>query len=335
MIHAHPSTAADVVAIRNLITVEYGMPVVGIEPVVLGLNRTFEVRTVTGTHFFRLCRNSGRTLAEIQAEATLTHGVREDARLGVARAMPTTGGAYVVECRWPADGTRHGLLFQRARGREASTSDADLRLIGNALARLHAQGQLEGLAPRRLVGAPPPDHEWLRRLGQLAGASTQGIERIGTQLTHLRRSMVAGGPRGFCHGDFLCGNLRIADGRVTLFDFDDCGVGPQWYDLATMGWWIETSLAPRRCAAAWSALVHAYFNEVDPGPVFADSITLLVTENEVRSTRFLVDHCDLAPELWARVAHSLDSVTERACNGQLHILSEGRARREPCGQGRR
>jgi Ser/Thr protein kinase RdoA (MazF antagonist) len=330
MIHAHPSTAADVVAIRNLITAEYGLPVVGIEPVVLGLNRTFKVRTVTETYFFRLCRRSGRTLADIEAEAAVTIGLREDAPLRVARAVPTIHGTYVVDVGGLGDGTRRGLLFEQAQGREATTSAADLLQIGNTLARLHAQCQLEGLAPRRRVGAPPRDHEWLRRLGEFAGAPTPTIERIGTRLTRLRRRVAPGGPHGFCHGDFWCGNLRIADGHVTLFDFDDCGVGPQWYDLATMGWWIETSLAPQGCAAVWSVLVRAYFNQADPDPTFAASTTLWVAENEARSARFLVEHCDLAPELWARVAHSLDSVTERACNGQLHILSEGRARREPC-----
>lgn len=329
MTHAHASTAAEVAAIGHLIEAEYGMPVVDVEPVVLGLNRTFKVRTVNETYFFRLCRSSGRTLADIEAEAAVTIGLREDATLRVARAIPTISGTYVVESRELADGTRHGLLFQQAQGREARTTPEDLRRIGSALAQLHAQGQLEGLAPQRRVGASARDHAWVRRLGELARAPAQTIERIGARLRRLRRSVVPAGPRGFCHGDFWCGNLRIADGFVTLFDFDDCGVGLQWYDLATMGWWIETSLAPLRCPAAWSALVQAYFNEADPGPSFTASITLWVVENEARSARFLVDHCDLAPELWTRVADSLDSVTGRACNDQLHIHSEGCAQCEP------
>jgi Ser/Thr protein kinase RdoA (MazF antagonist) len=326
MTPAHAATASDVGAILDTIETEYGIVVGHIAPVVLGVNRTFEVRTSEETYFFRLCRATGRALAEVQAEAAVIAGVREHESLGVARAIPTLRGTYVVDVRKLADSPRYGLLFQRAQGREATTSDADLHRIGRALAQLHAQGQLARLAPRRVVGAPAGDHRWLGRLGEQAGALRQTIERIGARLRQLRRSAVPAGPRGFCHGDFRCGNLRIANDRVILFDFDDCGVGPQWYDLATMGWWLETSLQPQRSAAAWSVFVQAYFNKADTAPTLAPSITLLVAEAEARAARFLLDHCELAPELWPEVIRGVDAVCERACAGQLHILASDRAR---------
>ena len=40
------------------------------------------------------------------------------------------------------------------------------------------------------------------------------------------------GPMQLLHGDFNTGNLRLAEGVVAIFDFDDCGYGPPAFDVA-------------------------------------------------------------------------------------------------------
>lgn len=322
MAHEDRSTQPEFGAIGSLIEAEYGLHVVSVTPVTFGVNRTFEIRTADSLHFFRLCREQGRSLDDLRAEATVTVAMRDDGLLGVARAMPRVDGTYVLDCRMIGDRARYGLLFQEATGREPSLCDRDLHRVGRALLRLHAQSQLERLAPQRQLGDFPDDDDWLGGLCKHARVPRDISNRIGTRLRYLRIGSDPAGPRGFCHGDFRCGNIRISGGRVTLFDFDDCGLGPQWYDLATMGWWLETSLRWPRAAAAWSAFVRAYFDAPPQDPGFVRAITRLVVQNEIRAARFLVEHCELTPDLWREVIDALDRLTERAVAMRLHIFAD-------------
>lgn len=52
-------------------------------------------------------------------------------------------------------------------------------------------------------------------------------------------------------------NMRVQDERVTFFDFDDCGRGPQWLDVAAMVLWPELS-ADGHVGALWKAFLTGY-----------------------------------------------------------------------------
>lgn len=321
MAHEGCPTQPVLSAIGSLVEAEYDLRVLSVQPVILGVNRTFEIRTVSTSYFFRICRELGRSLDDLRAEAAITAAARDDALLGVARAVPKTDGTYVLDCRELGDRARYGLLFQQAQGREPRLCDRDLRCVGRALARLHAQPQLAGLAPGRRLGDFPDDEAWLTELAKRARIPKHIGSRIEARLRRLRIGSDPAGPRGFCHGDFRCGNVRISGERVTLFDFDDCGLGPQWYDLATMGWWLETSTQWPRSAAAWAAFVRAYFDGPPQDPKFARTITHLIAQNEIRAACFLVGYCELTPDLSREVMGSLDRLTKRAVAARLHIFA--------------
>ncbi len=75
--------------------------------------------------------------------------------------------------------------------------------MGRTLARLH----------RSLALMPPID------VGHVAALE------VGTPL-------VAGSAPQLLHGDFSSSNLRHHDGKLSVFDFDDCGYGPIEFDVA-------------------------------------------------------------------------------------------------------
>ncbi len=67
----------------------------------------------------------------------------------------------------------------------------------------------------------------------------------------------------FIHGDFKADHVLLAPGsRLTLIDFDTCGLGDPAYDLgkfmADLAWWAHGAGRTQAPAAAWSAFLGGY-----------------------------------------------------------------------------
>lgn len=69
---------------------------------------------------------------------------------------------------------------------------------------------------------------------------------------------------GFCHGDLHGGNSLLDGDRLSLFDFEFCGVGFQAYDLAVFRWIVEIHTVDR-ARQLWEAFCHRY-SDVRPLP---------------------------------------------------------------------
>lgn len=112
-------------------------------------------------------------------------------------------GRFVTEV--DIDGERVGLVtcYEYAAGSTmVAAKRSDARLMGQALALLHV--------------------------------SMRDIEPVDLPLVAALRVApveLAGGVQ-LLHGDFNDGNVRHIDGRIRIFDFDDCGYGPPVFDVA-------------------------------------------------------------------------------------------------------
>ena len=84
-----------------------------------------------------------------------------------------------------------------------ATRPTDAERLGRALARLH-----DALGRLPVFDLPP-----IRALDR----SGREVDRSGWQLLH---------------GDFSTKNIVVSEGRLRIFDFDDCGYGPVEYDVA-------------------------------------------------------------------------------------------------------
>ncbi|MBN3787992.1 phosphotransferase [Burkholderia sp. Ac-20353] len=126
------------------------------------------------------------------------------------------------------------------------------------------------------------------------------------------------GPVGFCHGDVRPANIRIDGERVTFFDFDDSGSGPQWLDVAAMALWLEV-INYDDAGALWRAFLDGY------GLAESESVRLfvrwLVAKHQLRLIRFLFDYCELDAPLWDLVLDQAQAIVSNAARGKLRALS--------------
>jgi Ser/Thr protein kinase RdoA (MazF antagonist) len=61
----------------------------------------------------------------------------------------------------------------------------------------------------------------------------------------VKATLPAGLQWGACHGDLFRGNRHATeDGTLTLFDFDECGMGYRAYDLAVYLWTMRRENVP-------------------------------------------------------------------------------------------
>lgn len=311
----------DAKLVQQAVLAVYGMDVLDVREVVRGVNRTFSIcEPDARTYFLRLYRTHGRSEDEIDAELRLLERVEQDEVLAVSPARPTREGAR--SCRIAlSDGViRRAALFDAAAGRPLEMTPDDVCGAANALKRLHGQQRLSELAPRRQVADLGDAYRALSRLADQFSFAGPVVAATRERCKYLAAAgwPAAGMPVGFCHGDFRIANMRIDGCRITLFDFDDCGRGPQWFDLATVGWWLEIE-GKSEAASLWRAFVNAYMPTLLASPSFRHAIPLLILLNEINSIRFLLDYCALTDDLWREVCRRLDDLSFRAVSGQLAI----------------
>lgn len=315
------ASSNDVALVREAIVTAYGMEVSDVREVVRGVNRTFSLKeSGDRTYYLRLYRTDGRGKDEIDAELRLLERIEQDEVLAVSVARPTLEGARSFRVALSDGAMRRAALFDGAAGRPLGMTGGDLGVAAQALKRLHGQPPLKECAPRRQIADL---READRTLTRLAERFTFAGRAVAAARECCERLVAAGWPPaempvGFCHGDYRVANMRLDGPRITLFDFDDCGCGSQWFDLATIGWWLEIG---GRCDAAflWRAFVSAYMPALHVSPAFRHAISLLILLNEINSIRFLLDYCALDDDLWRDVCKRLDDMSYRAVSGQLAI----------------
>jgi len=158
--------------------------------------------------------------------------------LDVSRPLIDRKGLSFSTFKLP-DGTKRLLgVFAAAVGRELAATTADWHRAGVALSHLHRQTHLAILAPYRELLSDTRDKETLAMIAERAPTVAAKIGQSLDLLVGLGAGNAIG-PAGLCHGDVRPMNMRMKDERVTFFDFDDCGRGPQWLDVAPMALWLE------------------------------------------------------------------------------------------------
>lgn len=284
---------------------------------VKGVNWTLAVEdSGQAVAFVRLYRTSGRSPADVAAELAVLRAVEGSAALEVSRPLPVRRGRTVSEIELPDGSRRMIAVFARAAGRELTATTSDYRCAGAALADLHRQSGLASLVPNREIGSELAAKETLAMIVGRSPQVAQAIaEAIGT-LESLGGNKVIG-PVGFCHGDMGPLNMRIEGERVTFFDFDDCGRGPQLLDVAAMALWLENS-QDDDAGALWRAFLAGYC--VAESEQLALFVRWLVIDHQLRILRFLSDYCEIDAGLW------VDVLTKGRAGAREHSLSRRAAR---------
>lgn len=227
---------------------QFGLDVATIEVVRHAFNTTFAVDTVDGQRLaLRVNTNSTSTPAEVIAQQVWQVAIASDTPVLVPRPIATPEGAWFaeVECA-PLART---LLVTASSWLDGPDLDLDLptldvvRELGRAMALLHehaADWTLPAGGEMPTFDTPLfGDDDHLDGSPGLSSEQREVIDRARVETAAAFVRVYDGVPRRALHADLHGGNLKWHEGRLAVFDFDDCGVGVPALDLAISTFYLR------------------------------------------------------------------------------------------------
>jgi Ser/Thr protein kinase RdoA (MazF antagonist) len=271
----HAADTADMADLARIASVQYGMPPdCSMRLYPLTENWTYRIETSsTVPVVLRIYRPGGRSPAEIMSELAWMSAIKEESQSLVPDVIPTLRGSRVLEL------TRDGpldpcycVMFSFAPGREPAEVElaAWFPRLGAITARLHQHARAWARPswfrrPRwdlnTTLGDRPhwgpwqssvTDAEELRQLERLADLVMARLSRFGNGAERF----------GLVHADLRLANLLVDGDRITVIDFEDCGLSWYLYDLACALTFNEGRPDVRELIALW---VDGY-RQVEPLP---------------------------------------------------------------------
>jgi len=256
--------AADMADLARIASVQYGMPPdcrMHLYPLTENWTYRIEARS-TAPVVLRIYRPGGRSPAEIMSELAWMSAIGEESQSLVPDVIPTLRGSRVLEL------TRDGsldpcycVMFSCAPGCEPAEDElaAWFPRLGAITARLHRHARAWAQPPwfRRprwdvstTLGDRPhwgpwqssvSDAEELRQLERLAEVVTARLRAFGEEAQRF----------GLVHADLRLANLLVDGDRITVIDFEDCGLSWYLYDLACALTFNEGRADVRALIALW------------------------------------------------------------------------------------
>ena len=252
---------------------EFGLGARELSLVLHAYNTTFRVDTHDGRRLaLRVNTNSHSTPANILAQQSLLHALATETDVVVPDPVATPDGRWEVSVPCPEWGAPlHVTVATWLEGEDVGVPDQEqARALGRAMALLHdhASGfDLPAGAELPLFDTPlfgdedlVVDHPGLsEEASWLVADAFKEADRGFAQAFAGRRPIVL-------HADLHGGNLKWHEGRLAVFDVDDCGFGVPVLDLAIATFYLRDGTP-----AAEAALREGYAG-VRPLPDVAEDV---------------------------------------------------------------
>ena len=243
----------------------FGLDLVRMEVEAHGYNTTFSAETAGGARYaLRVNTNSHSTSENVVAQQAWQCAIASETDVLVPEPLVTPDGDWYVEVA--SEGFGCSLLVTAASwlaGPDVGEIDVVVaRELGQTMALLHEQSQNwllpdGGVMPRfdtPLFG----DEYLLDSAPGLSGDKLDVLEQAREMTSRSFAVLYDGVAVQPLHADLHGGNLKWDNGRLAVFDFDDCGLGLPVLDLAISAFYLRgEDPAPEQALAAGYAEVAA------------------------------------------------------------------------------
>jgi Ser/Thr protein kinase RdoA (MazF antagonist) len=239
-----------------------------------GFNTTFRVDTTDGRRFaLRLNVNSRRTPANLRAEIAWLAALAEDTNLNVPSPQRTLDGSlrcdvYSTELGRHLPAALFSWLPGADLGDEATTQQ--MRAVGRAAATLHTHAESwtlpEGaeLPPINTPLIDVPNHISDLDHPLLTPPRREVIDAAFIETQRRYDEVFANARPHALHADLHNGNLKWCRGQLSVFDFDDSGMGLPMQDLAIAAYYLRDEMELE------AALLDGY-QELRPLPTYTEA----------------------------------------------------------------
>lgn len=212
-------------------------------------NATFKVVDEEGKKFaLRMNINSLRSIENLNAELAFVSHLSSNSKVNTTHVMRTLGGEQRTSIRLEeADRDLHCVMYSWIEGEELGDEPTDEQLfaLGAAMAQMHRAAQDFELPD----GAKLPrldDFFWGTDDMLFSEASeldqvTQKALKLGVDaINEIVEELYRNASPIVIHADLHGWNVMWNEGVLTVFDFDDCGIGLEIQDLATALYYLDT-----------------------------------------------------------------------------------------------
>jgi Ser/Thr protein kinase RdoA (MazF antagonist) len=260
----HAASIADMAELARLACGRYGISAdcrLHLYP--LTENWTYRVEADSASPVvLRIHRPGGRPPAEIMSELAWMTAIRENCQLLVPDVIPTLGGSQVLELvrDAPLDPC-YCAVFSWAPGSEPAEDELSAWFpeLGAITARLHQHARTWTQPswfrrPRwdlsTTLGDRPHWGPWQSSVTE--AEELKQLERLSEVVMARLRDFGEGAERfGLVHADLRLANLLVDGDRITVIDFEDCGLSWYLYDLACALTFNEGRADVRELIALW------------------------------------------------------------------------------------
>ena len=233
----------------RVILEEYPVVVLDVKSINFGYNATMKITAENGSSYaLRININSPRTAENLKAEIAWVHFLAEDGRVNVPVPIANRdGGFHTSIFHESSQRTLNCVLYSWLDGEELGDEPTveQLKKLGSAMATLHLSSKSFQL-PAGCALPSLRDPMWetdpylLSAESVLDAEARQLIAQAIDVIRDESERLFALSTPQVIHADLHGWNVMWNQDEVSLFDFDDCGIGIPLQDLATAIYYLDT-----------------------------------------------------------------------------------------------
>jgi Ser/Thr protein kinase RdoA (MazF antagonist) len=217
---------------------QYHLPGVQCRLLLHGVSDTYLLQDDSDKYIFKIYRGSHRSLEEIKGEIALLDALEANGAR-VAGVIRDAEGQSIQHLP-AAEGTRHGVLFRFAKGKNIyDLTDPLLTSIGREMATIHnITSRITLPYPRETFDLDSMLRSPLQRIAGSFADNQQDytylLETTEKVIAKFHSFDMKGFSKGYIHYDYLPKNFHFDEqGNMTVFDFDFAGKGWLAADMGT------------------------------------------------------------------------------------------------------
>jgi len=229
--------------------VQYGITNAQVSCINYEFNATFSVETESGVKYaLRVNINSTRTIQNMLAEVEWVRHLNRTSGIHTPTPIATVKDDYIVSALHADSGqTLYGVMYTWLDGEEIGDEPTmeQLHEVGKAIAYLHQESNDFALSTD--VELPRfDDFFWgtedylFSDKSLLTKEERDLIQQAHDLIMKYTKELYANSAVHIIHADFHGWNLMWNEGKLSIFDFDDCGFGLEAQDLAVALYYLDT-----------------------------------------------------------------------------------------------
>ncbi len=227
----------------------YEFSIKSIESINYAYNATFKVTIADSTNYaLRININSPRSAENIRAEVAWVNFLEAVDGILTPRPIANRSGKYVTTVSHAHSGRElNCILYSWLDGEEVGDEPTleQLHALGQAMARLHASSK-DFILPSDSALPSFQDPFWetedflLSDKSKLDSEEKDLIDAAFKKIIAGTDALYSQNTTQVIHADLHGWNMKWHQGKLSIFDFDDCGIGLPIQDIATALYYLDT-----------------------------------------------------------------------------------------------